>query len=126
MEKEKILQVDQAQIEEKDFPECVRIRRGMYISNLNQMVTEIVDNSVDEHFAGYCDIIAVAVINGVITVQDNGRGIPVVPSIKDPSKSQVETAFTTLHAGGKFGATNGYAKKTSGMNGKLYAVVKFL
>ena len=108
---------DQAQIEEKDFPENVRIRRGMYISNLNQMVTEIVDNSVDEHFAGHCSMIAVAVIDGIITVQDNGRGIPVTPSIKDPSKSQVETAFTTLHAGGKFGAANGYKKKTSGMNG---------
>lgn len=92
-------EVVQAQIEEKEFPESVRLRRGMYISNQNQMVTEIIDNSVDEHFAGYCNIIAVAVIDGVVTVQDNGRGIPVIPSKKDPSKSQVETAFTTLHAG---------------------------
>lgn len=110
-------EVSQAQIEEKEYPENVRIRKGMYISNLNQMVTEIVDNSVDEHFAGHCDMIAVAIIDGMITVQDNGRGIPVTPSLKVPSKSQVETAFTTLHAGGKFGSAQGYSKKTSGMNG---------
>ena len=119
-------EIVQAQIEEKEFPESVRLRRGMYISNLNQMVTEIVDNSVDEHFAGYCNMIAVAVQDGVITVEDNGRGIPVTPSSKDPNKSQVESAFTTLHAGGKFGSKNGYSKKTSGMNGKLCAVVKTL
>lgn len=109
--------VKQAQIEQKDFPECVRIRRGMYISNLNQMVTEIVDNSVDEHFAGYCNAIAVAVIGDTITVQDNGRGIPVTPLPNDPNKTQVEQAFTTLHAGGKFGGEGGYSKKTSGMHG---------
>ena len=110
-------EIVQAQIEEKEFPESVRLRRGMYISNINQMVTEIVDNSVDEHFAGYCNMIAVAVQNGVVTVEDNGRGIPVIPSAKNPEVSQVESAFTTLHAGGKFGSENGYSKKTSGMNG---------
>ena len=100
----------------------------MYISNPNQAVTEIVDNSVDEHFAGYCNMIAVAVIGDEITVQDNGRGIPVTPTKKDPTKSQVESAFTTLHAGGKFGSEDGYSKKTSGMNGKTnyYAVLKSL
>lgn len=112
-----IEEVEQAQIEEKDFPECVRIRRGMYISSQNQAVTEIIDNSVDEHFAGHCDTIATVIIGDVITIQDNGRGIPVIPSLKDPSKSQVEQAFTTLHAGGKFGGKGGYSKKTSGMNG---------
>lgn len=115
MAEEKI--VAQAQIEDKEFPECVRVRKGMYISNLNQMITEIIDNSVDEHFAGYCDTIAVVVQNGIVTVQDNGRGIPCGPSKKDPNITQVEQAFTTLHAGGKFGAEDGYAKKTSGMNG---------
>lgn len=110
-------QVEQAQILDLPFPDCVRLRRGMYISTLNQMVTEIVDNSVDEHFAGHCDTIAVAVINGEITVQDNGRGIPCGPSAKNPNMTQVELAFTTLHAGGKFGTADGYAKKTGGMNG---------
>ena len=91
--------VAQAQIMDLPFPDCVRLRRGMYISNLNQMVTEIVDNSVDEHFAGHCDTIAVAVINGTITVQDNGRGIPCTPLENNPDMTQVELAFTTLHAG---------------------------
>lgn len=113
----KDIEMDQAQIEELPFPECVRLRRGMYISNLNQAVTEIVDNSVDEHFAGYCDTIAVAIQNGVVTVQDNGRGIPCTPSKKNPALTQVELAFTTLHAGGKFGKAGGYGKKTSGMHG---------
>ena len=115
MAEEKI--VAQAQIEDKEFPECVRIRKGMYISNLNQMITEIIDNSVDEHFAGYCDTIAVVVQDGIVTIQDNGRGIPCGPSKKNPNVTQVELAFTTLHAGGKFGSADGYAKKTSGMNG---------
>ena len=110
-------ELGQAQIDELPFPECVRLRRGMYISNLNQMVTEIVDNSVDEHFSGFCDTIATVVIDGVITVQDNGRGIPCTPSPKRPDVTQVELAFTTLHAGGKFGKAGGYGKKTSGMHG---------
>lgn len=118
--------IQQAQIDDLPFPDCVRIRRGMYISNKNQAVTEIVDNSVDEHFAGYCNTIAVVVQNGVITVQDDGRGIPCGPSKKNPEITQVEQAFTTLHAGGKFGNADGYSKKTSGMNGKACAVVKTL
>lgn len=109
--------VKQAQIMDLPFPDCVRLRRGMYISNPNQAVTEIVDNSVDEYFAGYCDMIAVAVVDGEITVQDNGRGIPVTEVEGKPGLSQVEQAFTVLHAGGKFGQKNGYSKKTSGMNG---------
>ena len=109
--------IQQAQIDDLPFPDCVRVRRGMYISNQNQAVTEIVDNSVDEHFAGYCNTIAVVIQNGIITVQDDGRGIPCGPSKKNPEITQVEQAFTTLHAGGKFGNADGYSKKTSGMNG---------
>jgi len=112
-------QLSQAQITDLPFPDNVRLRKGMYISNLNQMVTEIIDNSVDEHFAGYCDTIAVVVQDGVVIVQDNGRGIPCSPTEKDPTVTQVELAFTKLHAGGKFGVTGGYGKKTSGMNGKI-------
>lgn len=109
--------VSQAQIMDLPFPDCVRLRRGMYISNLNQMITEIIDNSVDEHFAGFCNTIAVVIQDGVVTIQDDGRGIPCGPSAKNPNVTQVELAFTTLHAGGKFGSEDGYGKKTSGMNG---------
>ena len=95
---------NQAQITVKEFPECVRLRKGMYISNINQMVTEIIDNSVDEHLAGYCSNIAVVINNdGSYTIQDDGRGIPITAHPKYPDKSQVEIAFTTLHGGGKFG-----------------------
>lgn len=111
-------EIKQAQITDLPFPECVRLRKGMYISNLNQYFTEIVDNSVDEHFAGHCSAIATVIKDGKYIVQDNGRGIPCGPSDK-PNLSQVELAFTTLHAGGKFGKDNGYAGKTGGMNGEL-------
>lgn len=113
--------VQQAQISDLPFPECVQTRKGMYISNINQMPTEIVDNSVDEHFAGFCTAIAVIVkANGSFIIQDNGRGIPVTPHKTQKNKSQVEAAFTTLHSGGKFGkkGDGGYAAKTGGMNGK--------
>jgi DNA gyrase subunit B len=111
--------VKQAQISVKEFPTCVRLRKGMYISNINQMVTEIVDNSVDEHSAGYCKNIAVACnTNGSYTIQDDGRGIPITPHPDYPDKSQVEIAFTTLHGGGKFADEGGYEDvKTGGMNG---------
>lgn len=112
-------EVKQAQIDVLEFPESVRHRKGMYISNINQMVTEIVDNSVDEHYAGYCNNIAVVIDeeNRQYTVQDDGRGIPVTTHKKFTDKSQVEVAFTTLHGGGKFGTEDGYAAKTGGMNG---------
>lgn len=109
--------VQQAQINDAEFPLCVRLRRGMYISDQNQMVTEIVDNSLDEHTAGFCNTIVVAIIGDTRIVQDDGRGIPVTPFPKDPTVSQVERAFTTLHSGGKFGFKGGYGKKTAGMNG---------
>lgn len=114
-------EVKQAQITIKEFPTCVRIRKGMYISNINQLITEIVDNSCDEHSAGYCNNIAVVCnSNGSFTIQDDGRGIPVTEHPSCPGKSQVEVAFTTLHGGGKFGDDEGYEDvKTGGMNGKL-------
>ena len=95
-----IKNINAAAIDEVEFPTCVRLRRGMYISNRNQMVTEIIDNSIDEHFAGYCNTIAVIIKdNKRIIIQDDGRGIPIAPSKKDPSKTQLEIAFTKLHAG---------------------------
>ena len=95
--------------------EAVRRRPGMYIGStsrrgLNHLVYEIVDNSVDEHLAGYCTRIDVTLnADGSCTVGDNGRGIPVGMHQKGVSAERV--VFTTLHAGGKFDSD---AYKTSG------------
>lgn len=95
--------------------EAVRKRPGMYIGSvttkgLNHLIYEIVDNSVDEHLAGYCDRIYVTLEkNGSATISDNGRGIPVGMHAKGVSAERL--VFTTLHAGGKFDDS---AYKTSG------------
>ena len=86
--------------------EAVRTRPGMYIGStstrgLNHLIYEIVDNSVDEHLAGYCDAIRVTLeADGSCTVEDDGRGIPIDMHAKGVSAERV--VFTTLHAGGKF------------------------
>lgn len=95
--------------------EAVRKRPGMYIGSvstkgLNHLIYEILDNSVDEHLAGYCDTISVTLeADGSATVSDNGRGIPV--DMHEKGISAERLVFTTLHAGGKFDNT---AYKTSG------------
>ena len=95
--------------------EHVRKRPGMYIGSvsrkgLNHLVYEIVDNSVDEHLAGFCSEIHVTLNkDGSATVSDNGRGIPVGMHKKGISAERL--VFTTLHAGGKFDDS---AYKTSG------------
>ncbi len=95
--------------------EAVRKRPGMYIGSvsrkgLNHLIYEIVDNSVDEHLAGYCDKIQVILeADGSCTVGDNGRGIPV--GMHEKGMSAERLVFTTLHAGGKFDDS---AYKTSG------------
>ena len=95
--------------------EPVRVRPGMYIGStsrkgLNHLIFEIVDNSVDEHLAGFCDKIYVSLnTDGSATIRDNGRGIPVDMHAKGVPAERV--IFTTLHAGGKF---NNDAYKTSG------------
>ena len=86
--------------------EAVRVRPGMYIGSvstkgLNHLIYEIVDNSVDEHLAGYCSHIKVYLEkDGSATVTDNGRGIPIEMHEKGISAERL--VFTTLHAGGKF------------------------
>lgn len=121
---------DSSSIEVLEGLEPVRMRPGMYIGGTDErayhhLVGEILDNSMDEAVAGHADWIECSLEKGnILTIRDNGRGIPVDPHPKFPEKSSLEVIMTMLHAGGKFG--NKAYETSGGLHGVGISVVNAL
>tara|TARA_A100000164_G_scaffold316402_1_gene296459 strand:+ start:2728 stop:4668 length:1941 start_codon:yes stop_codon:yes gene_type:complete len=121
---------DASDIEVLEGLEPVRKRPGMYIggtdrNGMHHLFSEIIDNSMDEAVAGHANKISVEILeNNIITIFDNGRGIPIDKHPKFPRKSALEVILTTLHAGGKF--NNKVYKTSGGLHGVGISVVNAL
>ena len=121
---------DASDIEVLEGLEPVRKRPGMYIggtgkNGMHHLFSEVIDNSMDEAVAGYANKINVEILeNNIISISDNGRGIPVDKHPKFPSKSALEVILTTLHAGGKF--NNKIYQTSGGLHGVGISVVNAL
>ena len=121
---------DASDIEVLEGLEPVRKRPGMYIggtdkNGMHHLFSEIIDNSMDEAVAGHANKISIEIQdNNIITILDNGRGIPIDKHPKFPKKSALEVILTTLHAGGKF--NNKVYQTSGGLHGVGISVVNAL